>query len=143
MIVSIIDCPRPVYLLTNHSLRRSYTLLHTLYPDPTMKYQTALAAALAATATALPDMSQMKEQLEQRSAEASPEPLEDVLGDLGGSLPGTGLLGTIQGLLGSVATGTLSPENIRPEPGFPFKAPGPKDSRGVCTVPVYTVYDVC
>lgn len=97
-----------------------------------MKFQSCVTATLAASASALPGMSEMREQMgeiHERNAEADPD---GILGPLGDALPGNGLGGAIDGLLGSVAKGTLSPENIRPEPGFTFKAPGPNDSRGPC-----------
>lgn len=41
------------------------------------------------------------------------------------------ILGDVTGLLGSVAS-SVDPNNLRPEPGYTFKAPGPSDSRGPC-----------
>ena len=41
------------------------------------------------------------------------------------------LLNDVKGLLGSVAS-SVDPDNYRPEPGYEFKPPGPKDSRGPC-----------
>ncbi|KXT04896.1 hypothetical protein AC578_3442 [Pseudocercospora eumusae] len=41
------------------------------------------------------------------------------------------LVGDVEGLLGSVASG-IDPNNYRPEPEYPFIAPGPNDSRGPC-----------
>ncbi|KAF2084124.1 hypothetical protein K490DRAFT_76043 [Saccharata proteae CBS 121410] len=41
------------------------------------------------------------------------------------------LTNTVEGLLGSVAE-SVNPDNLRPEPGYEFQAPGPNDSRGPC-----------
>jgi hypothetical protein len=63
---------------------------------------------------------------QQRNAEAPSDrsivSRQDALGTL---------LGDVAGLLGSVAS-SVSPNNKRPEPGYVFQEPGPKDSRGPC-----------
>ena len=49
-----------------------------------------------------------------------------------GLLPSvSSLLNDVAGLLGSVAS-SVDPDDYRPEPGYEFKKPGPKDSRGPC-----------
>lgn len=93
-----------------------------------MKHKISAIVALAATATAFPRMQEMREQLadlESRAPIAEPEPqgLSGALDSLGDLIPG---------LLGSVTEGTLDLSNKRPEPGYPFIAPGPGDSRGPC-----------
>lgn len=52
-----------------------------------------------------------------------------VLTGLTGTLSALG--STIKGLLGSVAA-EVTLENLRPEPGYDFIAPGTNDSRGPC-----------
>jgi len=47
-----------------------------------------------------------------------------------GGLVGT-LLNDAAGLTASLAS-AVSPDNLRPEPGYTFQAPGPNDSRGPC-----------
>lgn len=92
-----------------------------------MKLHSSLVGLLAAGAFAFPGVSQMgheamEEYISKRYAEANanPDGLGDIIGDL---------TGDIEGLLGSVAEGTLDVKNIRPEPGYEFIAPGPGDSR--------------
>ena len=41
------------------------------------------------------------------------------------------LVNDVTGLLGSVAS-SVDPDNLRPESGYTFQAPGPNDSRGPC-----------
>jgi len=41
------------------------------------------------------------------------------------------LTNDVSGLLGSVAS-SVSPDDLRPEPGYTFQAPGAGDSRGPC-----------
>ena len=58
--------------------------------------------------------------------------LEGVLEEQQGLLPGLrSPLSDVEGLLGSVAA-SVDPENLRPEPGYDFQAPGPDDSHGPC-----------
>lgn len=68
--------------------------------------------------------------------EPAPEPsatglVGSVLGLVGTEL--STLTGDIEGLLGSIAA-SVDPENLRPQAGYEFQAPGPNDSRGPCPV---------
>lgn len=96
-----------------------------------MKISQSLVLALPALVAAFPGMAprdEMENQLrdmyhaEKREAEATAEANPQLLGTL---------LGDVKGLLGSVAS-AVDPSNKRPEPGYNFIAPGPGDSRGPC-----------
>ncbi|KAF4554456.1 Dothistromin biosynthesis peroxidase dotB-like protein 1 [Elsinoe fawcettii] len=105
-----------------------------------MKFSTFVAlGALVSPSLAFPflghaDPEQLKAiledaQLQKREASAPLEERQLGLGGLIGSL--TALLSTVRGLLGAVAN-NIDPNNLRPEPGFEFREPGPNDSRGPC-----------
>ncbi|KAI4625943.1 hypothetical protein J4E80_003077 [Alternaria sp. BMP 0032] len=65
-----------------------------------------------------------REQLANRAAEPQLlNPVGNLLGSLGG---------VVDGLLSSVGQAIVKKSNLRPEPGYEFKAPGPNDSRGPC-----------
>ncbi|QIX00817.1 hypothetical protein AMS68_006334 [Peltaster fructicola] len=94
-----------------------------------MKSAALCLLALPAT-LAFPGMGSMnKAEIESMLRErAAAEDLEKRQG-LGGILGGLG--STITGLLGSVAA-EVDLDDLRPEPGYEFQAPGPNDSRGPC-----------
>ncbi|KAF2749999.1 hypothetical protein M011DRAFT_492975 [Sporormia fimetaria CBS 119925] len=95
-----------------------------------MKVRNILLLALPALSSAYPGMmGASKEEIdamliEKRFEEEKRDP--QIIAPILGSL-----LGTIRGLLGSVAS-AVDLNNKRPEPGFEFRAPGPGDSRGPC-----------
>lgn len=104
-----------------------------------MKFSQASALALPALAAAYPGMrgagsrAEMedylraeikREQVEKRVTEPQIlNPIGNLLGNLGD---------TVSGLLNSVGQAIVVQDNLRPEPGFEFQAPGPGDSRGPC-----------
>lgn len=77
------------------------------------------------------DMLRDHPQAEERATnpQSTTNPLAGALGQLTTTLTNT--VGIVTGLLGSVAS-SVDPENLRPEPGYTFQAPGPNDSRGPC-----------
>jgi len=105
-----------------------------------MKFTQAAVLAMPALAAAYPGMmggagsrqeieeylrSEIKrEEAEKREAEPQLlNPVGNLLGALGD---------TVSGLLNSVGEAIVVKSNLRPEPGYEFKAPGPGDSRGPC-----------
>jgi hypothetical protein len=103
----------------------------------TMKFTQAITLALPALAAAYPGMMGGKsrqeiedylraeikrEEMEKREAQLL-NPIGNLLGALGD---------TVSGLLNSVGQAIVVKSNLRPEPGYEFKAPGPNDSRGPC-----------
>ncbi|KAH8712093.1 hypothetical protein GQ44DRAFT_830123 [Phaeosphaeriaceae sp. PMI808] len=104
-----------------------------------MKLTQATMLALPAFAAAFPGMAGAgsraemedylraeikREALENREAEPQLlKPVSNLLGGLGD---------TVAGLLKSVGSAIVIKENLRPEPGYEFQAPGPGDSRGPC-----------
>jgi hypothetical protein len=89
---------------------------HPPTPVTTMKASLALAlAALAPVASAYP-------WLAGAGAPPSQPEERDLI---------SGIIGTVAGLLGSVAAG-VNPSDKRPDAAHPFIAPGPTDQRGPC-----------
>jgi hypothetical protein len=94
-----------------------------------MKLQNAFVLALPALSSAYPGIGRAPKEeivemlMKKRSEDQKRDPQ---------LIPVTGsLFDTIKGLLGSVAA-IVDSSNKRPEPGFEFRDPGPKDSRGPC-----------
>lgn len=102
-----------------------------------MKFTTSLVLALPALAAAYPGLmgTHSREEIEhmlhaKRDADAAKKAEAEKRQLL--NLPVLGnLVGTIAGLVGSVAA-SVDPDNLRPEPGYEFQAPGDGDSRGPC-----------
>jgi hypothetical protein len=98
-----------------------------------MRLQHGLVLALPALSLAYPGMMGSRSDIEsmlKAHAEAKVQEREVEERQLIPDLIG-GLTSLVNGLLGSVAS-AVNPSNKRPEPGFPFQAPGPGDSRGPC-----------
>lgn len=106
----------------------------TIHPFAKMK--AGLFLALPTVALAFPGFlgvenreeafQKLHEMRDVESTQAASEPEKrQLLGAV------TGLVSTVTGLLGSVAS-SVDPSNYRPEPGYTFQAPGSGDSRGPC-----------
>ena len=102
----------------------------------------AIAMGLPAMAAAYPGImglhsrqgaEEMWAKMEKRAANPEPEADLQLLGGLVSDVVEgvSGLVGDVQGLLGSIAA-SVDPDNKRPEEGFEFQEPGPGDSRGPC-----------
>lgn len=98
-----------------------------------MKINLAFLLVLPALSSAYPGMmgassrAEIEKYLKERHIEElAKEEKRQLLRSVIGSLTNT-----ITGLLGSVAS-AIDLDNRRPEPGYEFKAPSPKDSRGPC-----------
>ncbi|KAI5204481.1 hypothetical protein E4T39_03561 [Aureobasidium subglaciale] len=102
-----------------------------------MKFNLAIAGAvLPSLALGFPQMmggtkQDMVNMLKERAAEEEMAKRDPQLLNVVGGLLKT-IVSDVNGLLGSVATGLLNPNDKRPEPGYTFQAPGPNDSRGPC-----------
>lgn len=102
-----------------------------------MKLVQAFVLVLPAFTAAFPGMAGSRTQMEDffraeiareaaEKREADPQIL-NLVGNLVGALGDT-----VSGLLNSVKAAIVVQDNLRPEPGFEFREPGPGDSRGPC-----------
>jgi hypothetical protein len=124
-----------------HNLSSTYIFSSSVYSFTavTMRFTQSIVLALPALAAAYPGMAgvnsrrEMEDYLraeiqreEAQKREAQPQLLSSagkLLGSLGDS---------VKGLLNSVGQAIVVQDNLRPEPGYDFIAPGPGDSRGPC-----------
>jgi hypothetical protein len=118
-------------VLFSHGQSKLHISFLQLPSSITMRSSLVLLA-LPALAMAFPGMMPKEDIVrameEQRRAEAKVEKRQ-------GLSAVTDLLNTVlsdvSGLVGSVAE-SVNPDNLRPESGYTFEAPGPNDSRGPC-----------
>lgn len=105
-------------------------VFYALAALPTLGWAFPQMAGVASREELLEQLKQQRdEELVAEKRNPDPEPSPQLLGTVGGVLGS--LASDITGLLGSVAS-AVDPDNKRPEAGFTFHAPGPSDSRGPC-----------